>query len=172
MNSLGKAASLATIVAAVFTVLAYFDSGSTEPVLSEREDLTLDSVQISLETDMHPDTSRKLSPSVSMPYDCETESYTEEQLRKRFVIAKKIPGSTSKNDALEELAKRATAMCFYDVAFEVASSIPGTTTKNATLSYIALKVAKSGNIDKAAEIAYTIPGTVTKNRTLKEISKL
>lgn len=173
MNTLGKVASVATVIAAVFTVLTYYESHSLDNALKEnekefqREHLPRDDNLVS-ET-VSP---TKLTKEGADGSICQQSDYTRDDFQVKFEIAKMIPGSTSQNEALEGLGKKAAQVCYFDLAYTIGKSIRGSTTKSDTLSYIAIKAANSGNLSLAAKIADSIPGSTTKSRTLKMISEI
>ena len=163
---LGKAAAVATIVAAVFTVAAYFN------IPEEKIETTAPSVSANVHESRTGPIVRKGNgqrPSVSTEI---SNDVREDDIKIRFVAARKIPGTSTRSDALRELARKASDLDYFHTAFAIASEIPGTSTRSATLSYSAKKAAKSGNIELTIQIAEKIPGTTTKSKTLAEISKM
>lgn len=166
MTLLGRTAALATIVAALFTVATYF-KGSDERVEADTPSASASLRESQTGNIARKSNGRTPSTSTEMNHDVR-----EAEIKIRFVAARKIPGLSSKSDALQELAKKASDLGFPDTAFVIALEIPSISTKSATLSYVAKEAAKSGSVKLAIRIAEKIPSLTTKSQTLREISKM
>ena len=171
MNTLGKSAAVATIVAAIFTVAAYF-SGDQKVIIERVVEVEKTNQKVKIESAGN----KTAAPIEVQPYTKtetvaanEKSSKLESSIKARHKIALKIPGSITQNSVLEKLAKKATDLGYFDTAFKIALDIKGSITQNSTLSYLAIATAKSGNIEFASDIANRIRGSITKNSTLEQI---
>lgn len=166
MNLLVKIASVATIVAAVFTVIAYFDSDTISSgfvVIGSEESQKTDPITIRTLAEANNTISRETEKALD-------ERLSEGSLGKRLEVALKIPGSITKNKTLKDLAKSATDLGYFDLAIKIADHIPGSVSKNSAMSYLALAIGESGNLDLAMAVAEKIPGSVTRSKTLSVLA--
>ena len=164
MKKLGAAASIATIIAAVFTVAAYYQGRSSEA--GNLEPLVVDVPRKKLTVDPNPeiifsDGSRKIFKN--------TQELSMKELKSLHEIAKKISFSTTKNSELKDLARLAVQEGYIDYSIVIADDISYSPAKNDTLKYISMVALKFGDKEKAIEAAELISFNPTKNSVLSLI---
>lgn len=168
MTLLGKAAAIATIIAATFTIIEFYSS----PPLSEVVDSS-SYVNEAEEASVNEARNRTLPGDNDLfRHELSENNITENEIKVRFGAAIKIPGSSTRGEALKELAERSANFGYFDTAIEIAENIPGSSIRSLTLSNIAKLISKTGNIELAIKAAKRIPGSSTRNSTLHEISKI
>lgn len=166
MNHLGQIAAIATVVACVFTVATYFD---TAPTSTTTYLYQADPPHQSYEPVLEPNPTKK---TPAAPVVIQEQDGSRDPYRAQFEAALKIPSTTSRSNALSNLARKAVNAGYFSSAFEFADNIPSTTSRSDTMRFVALKVASSGNLPFAVQVADRIPSTTTKSKTLAEISGL
>lgn len=170
MTLLGKSAAIASIVAAIFTVAAYFSNNKDNIVTDVSANIAVNNDKKKfIEIEKKQTREELVEPKVSTHV---INDESEKKIRTNYEIALMIPGTITKNDRLEELAKEAITLGYIDTAYEIITDISGTITRSSMLSELAIAIAKTGDMKFALKVANEIPGTITKSNTLEEMSRL
>ncbi|WP_394179783.1 hypothetical protein [Marinomonas posidonica] len=172
MNFLGKTAAVATIIAAGFTVAAYFDPKPSST--KEWQEL------VNQLPEIPKPPIAEISPKINDEALEEAKSQdviksvvidSPEALKNLHEIAKKISYSPTRNSELKKLVKISMQKGHVEYATLIANDISYSPTRNDALKIISTRLLEDGEIQAALKAAELISYSPTRNEMLQTILK-
>jgi hypothetical protein len=172
MNYLTKAAAVATIVAAGFTVAAYFEPKPSST--NEWQELVqqLPAIPKPQALDLLPDINNEVAEETENQESIKSIVIeSPEELKTLHEIAKKISYSPTRNSELKNLVQISMQKGHVEYATLIANDISYSPTKNDALKTISTRLLNGGEIQAALKAAELISYSPTRNSMLQTILK-